>query len=197
MAGILMNNRRLKVGLTVVIFVGGMFLFSCEGNFSEKKKNYDSLFLNISLGMGKKEFYDHCWEMNRQKIFIHGPTNQNVEYKLRELKHPVTMRFYPTFYKEKIFEMPVTFTYESWAPWNRQFFSDSLLVEMVGLFSKWYGDFKVIEHKTQGTVYYRMDGHRRINLFIKDDQFVQAVFTDLRIEKELKKKYVESLQQQQ
>jgi hypothetical protein len=34
-------------------------------------------------------------------------------------------------------------------------------------------------------------------LFIKDDQFVQAVFTDLRIEKELKKKYVESLQQQQ
>ncbi len=37
-----------------------------------------------------------------------------------------------------------------------------------------------------GTVYYKMDGKRRINLFIRDDQYVQAVFTDLRVEKQIK-----------
>jgi hypothetical protein len=98
------------------------------------------------------------------------------------------MRFYPTFYEDKIFEMPVTFTYESWAPWNRQYKSDSLLVNMLKVFKAWYGpDFKELNHRTMGKVYYKMDGKRRINLFIKDDQFVQAVFTDLKVEKQLKK----------
>ena len=31
-----------------------------------------------------------------------------------------------------------------------------------------------------------MDGKRRINLFKRDDQYVQAVFTDLRVEKQIK-----------
>jgi hypothetical protein len=176
------------MGLITMSFMV-MMMLACESRLTTRKKNYDSLFLNISFGMKRQEFFDYCWEMNRQKLFIHGPTNQNVEYRLTEIKHPVTMRFYPSFYEDKIYEMPVTFTYEAWAPWNRQFFSDSLLVEMIGLFRKWYGDdFQVIHHKTQGTVYAKIDGHRRINLFIKDDQFVQAVFTDLRVENELKKK---------
>jgi hypothetical protein len=33
-----------------------------------------------------------------------------------------------------------------------------------------------------GKIYARIDGKRRINLFVKDDQFVQAVFTDLEVE---------------
>jgi hypothetical protein len=79
--------------------------------------------------------------------------------------------------------MPVTFTYEAWAPWNRQFQSDSLLNEMRRVFKKWYGDdFQTIDHKTMGKIYVRIDGKRRINLFIRDDQFVQAVFTDLEVE---------------
>lgn len=159
---------------------------SCE-RFAGGQSNYDSLFLGISLGMERQAFYDHCWEYNRQKIFTHGPTNTSVEYRIKdELTHPVIMRFYPTFEKERIFEMPVLFSYEAWAPWNRQFQSDSLLVEVLGLFKKWYGeDFKSLEHETMGTVYYRIDKKRRINLFIRDEQHVQAVFTDLKVEKEL------------
>jgi hypothetical protein len=38
-----------------------------------------------------------------------------------------------------------------------------------------------------GTIYYKMDKERRINLFVRDDQYVQAVFTDLKVEKELAK----------
>ncbi len=173
---------------SVLVLLGASFLFSCDGRFtSSRKKNYDSLFLNIYLGMEQKAFYDYCWELNRQKVITHGPTNQNIEYHLTELSNPVIMRFYPSFYEGKINEMPVTFAYEAWAPWNRQFQSDTLLNNMLNVFKKWYGDdFKVIEHRTMGKVYYKMDGYRRINLFIRDDQFVQAVFTDMRVAKKLK-----------
>jgi hypothetical protein len=180
--------KKVVSGLLVSIAVV-MAMISCTGGRKESNAKYDSLFLGISLGMESKAFYDHCWEYNKQKIFTHGPTNQNVEYRLVDnINSPVSMRFYPIFYEDKIFEMPVTFTYEAWAPWNRQYHSDSLLVNMLKVFKTWYGpDFKELNHRTMGKVYYKMDGKRRINLFIKDDQFVQAVFTDLKVEKALKK----------
>ena len=112
-----------------------------------------------------------------------------MEYKLaKELDQPVIMKFYPDFYNEKIIDMPVTFSYEAWAPWNKQYSSEILFPKMLLIFEKWYGkDFKMMEHATMGTLFYKMDGKRRINLFIRDDQFVQAVFTDLELERERKK----------
>lgn len=168
----------------------GVLMSSCGSkDNAASKKNYDSLFLGIYLGMDKKAFYDHCWELNRLKVFSHGPSNTSVEYKLAtELEEPVMMRFYPSFYKDKIVDLPVTFSYEAWAPWNKQFGSDSLMVKILPVFKKWYGEeFKKLDHPAQGIVYYKMDGNRRINLFIRDDQFVQAVFTDLALERERKK----------
>lgn len=184
-----MKMKGLLIGLMACLTV---FMISCNGrNFFdhslEKRKN-DSLFLGISLGMEKKAFYDYCWEMNRRKVFKHGPTNQSVEYKLAtELNSPVSMQFYPSFHDDKIYEMPVLFNYESWAPWNKEFAADTLFLKMVPLFKKWYGDdFQTLQHPTMGKIYYQMKGTRRINLFIRDDQFVQAVFTDLKVEKEIK-----------
>lgn len=171
-------------------FFGALILStgSCDYAGGKDQANYDSLFLGFYLGMERQAFFDHCWEYNRQKIFTHGPSNTNIEYRMEnELDHPVTMRFYPTFENDRIFEMPVLFSYVAWAPWNRQFQSDSLLTEIVGLFKRWYGDdFEVMDHETMGKVYYRIDKKRRINLFIKDEQHVQAVFTDLKVEKDLK-----------
>ena len=93
--------------------------------------------------------------------------------------------------------MPVIFMYEKWAPWNKQYVADSLLVEMLEVFKRWYGeDFEVLDHKTMGKVYYRMDKKRRINLFRKDDQFVQAVFTDLSVEKRLKEEQEKAMKEQ-
>ena len=181
-----------------LIIAGSCFALSACEKFGKETdgKNSDSLFLGISLGMDRKAFYDYCWEQNKNKVFTHGPANQNVEFKLvNELEKPVAMRFYPTFHDDKIFEMPVTFTYEAWAPWNREYWADSLLVDMLPVFKKWYGDdFKKFDHPTMGVVYYRIDGYRRINLFRKDDQFVQAVFTDLRVERKLKEAYAKKLE---
>jgi hypothetical protein len=163
--------------------------FSCKVEEEEQRK-IDSLFLGISLGMDRKAFFDHCWELNKKHLVIHGPGNRNVEYRFKDpafFRDSVIMRFYPTFHNDKIDEMPVVFTYYTWAPWNRQYWADTLLTEMVPYFEKLYGgNFKLLNHKTQGKVYYQMLGRRRINLFVRDEQFVQAVFTDLKVEKEKK-----------
>lgn len=185
-----MKKNEFLIGLLLSLIV---LLVSCDGgkfSSSSDAKKLDSLFLGISMGMDKKAFYDYCWEKNRDKIFRHGPTNQSVEYTmLTELNSPVNMQFYPNFYDDKIFEMPVLYSYEAWAPWNKEFSSDTLLLKLLPAYKKWYGDdFQVLQHPVQGTIYYQMKGKRRINLFIRDDQFVQAVFTDLKVEKEIKEK---------
>jgi hypothetical protein len=40
-----------------------------------------------------------------------------------------------------------------------------------------------------------MDGKRRINLFIKDEQYVQAIFTDMEVEERLKAEFEKSQSQ--
>lgn len=152
-------------------------------------RSSDSLFLGLYLEMEKQDFFERCWDLNKQRVATHGPGNESVEYELKDdSSNTILMRFYPTFIEDKIFEMPVVFSYAAWAPWNKQFSSDSLLNTMVPIFESWYGQLKLLNHKTMGKVYYRIDGKRRINLFVKDEQFVQAVFTDLRVEKKLKEK---------
>ena len=185
-------NKILKTFFWVVVV--SISLSACDSSGfqfgSSSSSKYDSLFLGFSFGMERREFYDYCWEMNKQKKFMHGTGTTSVQYILEnETPKPVIMRFFPSFHDERIYEMPVTFTYEAWAPWNKQYWSDVLLEQMYEVFKKWYGDdFQLIEHPTQGKVYAKIDGHRRINLFIRDDQFVQAVFTDMRVEKKLKEK---------
>jgi hypothetical protein len=183
------NMKVRNIVLLFFVSTMGVITTMCDSRaFEESTTKYDSLFLGIYLGMDKQAFFDHCWEQNRKKVFVHGPTNTSVQYELKdELGMPVMMQFYPTFYNGKIIDMPVTFAYESWAPWNKEYSSDTLFVKILPVFKKWYGDgFKVLEHPTMGTIYYKIDGTRRINLFIRDDQFVQAVFTDLKLEKEMK-----------
>lgn len=189
-------TRNLSI---VVVFVLFALLSSCENNgfFSREDRltQNDSLFLGIYLGMAQKDFFDHCTELNKQQKITQGTGNgASVEYRMPDvLESELVMRFFPTFIDEKIFEMPVTYSYDAWAPWNKNYWSVVLLEEMLELYKEWYGaDFTLIEHPIQGKVYYKIDGKRRINLFIKDDQFVQAVFTDLKVEKRLKEEYRKS-----
>ena len=178
-----------------VFFIAAFLISGCNNNEPATGKGpYDSLFLGFYFGMEKKAFYDHCWEMNSQKKFLHGMTNQTVQYRLeKELDHPVYMSFYPYFYKDKIYQMPVTFTYEAWAPWNKDYSANVLIEKVVALMKKWYGgDFESTVHSKLGRAYARIDGNRRISVFVKDEQYVQVVFTDIPAEKKLKKEFGES-----
>ncbi|MFD2201737.1 hypothetical protein [Shivajiella indica] len=181
--------------LLIYISLLGASLFSCDMD-KGKSSDSDALFMGFYLGMPQKDFFDHCTELNKQQLITQGPGgNTNVEHLIKDkFSSEVSMRFFPTFIDHKIFEMPVTYQFISWAPWNKQYWADQLLEEVLEDYKKTYGDdFKLLNHPTQGKVYYRIDGKRRINLFVKDEQFVQAVFTDLKVEKRLKEEYAKKI----
>ena len=145
----------------------------------------DSLFLGIHFGMSTKEFYTHCWELNEQKLIRQGNRNMTVEYQVEDLKHSASMNFYPEFHQDKIHEMPVSFMYHAWAPWNQEMSSDSLEIDVMNLLMAWHGgnSFIKVDHPEKGTVYVKVDGNRRI-LIQKEEVEVKARYTDLTVEKE-------------
>lgn len=151
----------------------------------------DSIFLGLYLGMSNKDFYSHCWELNKKGIISDGNNNTMVQYKLDSgLKHPAFMNFYPDFYENKIFRMRVNFQYDGWAPWNKDRFADSLVSDVVRLHKRWYpegNEFISITDSTRGTIYIKVDGNRRITIGRYDDMLVKVEFTDLLIEQKLKK----------
>jgi len=146
----------------------------------------DSLFLGLKLGMTSKNFYAHCWELNKQGLIRQGTENTSVEYILdNELKHSATMNFYPNFHEDAIHEMPVRFKYEAWAPWNKELQADSLQLDVLQLMQKWYGEeFMDVTHPIHGTAYVRIDGNRRISIFKENESHIMVMFTDLTVEKD-------------
>lgn len=145
----------------------------------------DSIFLGMYLGMTDKDFYTHCWELNRKGLIRQGSTNTTVELIItRDLKYPCSMNFYPTFVKGKIAEMPVRFVYSGWAPWNKELTSDKLQADVLNWYMKSFGDdFMEIEHSKKGKAFVNISGNRRISIFKEDDLHVWAVFTDMLVDK--------------
>ncbi len=177
------------------ILLMGLTIYSCtpKAEYDRKLKQelasgirYDSLFLGIRLGMTDREFYKHCWNLNKQGLIKQGTSNTSVEYQLKtELKYPVKVDFYPKFVDGKIAEMPVTFIYTGWAPWNKELTSDKLQQAVLKYYDKIYGtDFMKVEHPTRGFAYVKIDGNRRISIFKQDEMRVWAVFTDMTVKKE-------------
>lgn len=145
----------------------------------------DSLFLGLKFGMTRKEFFDHCFQLNKDGVVKEGPMNNSVEYKMPDqFPYPGRMNFYPDFDdQDRIYKMRVYFNYDAWAPWNKAEWSDSLLPEVVRLFENWYGgEFLKLEAEN-GTntppVFVQVDGNRRVAVFRGDDVKVNAIITDL------------------
>lgn len=156
----------------------------------ESGERHDTIFLGLYLGMPSKDFYSHCWELNKQGMIRQGVGNTSVLYELSdELKATVEVNFYPNFYEDKIYEMPVTFRYKAWAPWNRQFSGDTLHLELRDIFQEWYGKgFMEIDHPQKGKAFVKVDGNRRISLYKgnNDDGIVWALYTDMSLDDKVK-----------
>jgi hypothetical protein len=171
-------------------FLTGLILFSCSpGERYERRLvrelasgvRNDSLFMGIYLGMTEKEFYSHCWNLNRQGLVRQGTGNTSVEYDMREeLNFPATMNFYPVFNQGRIMEMPVRFIYNGWAPWNKELSAESLMLDVLNWCEDIYGHgFIKAEHPEKGTAYVKIDGNRRISIYTEQDRYVWTVFRDM------------------
>lgn len=153
-------------------------------------KRYDSLFFDLRLGMTRQDFFLVCKDLNQDSIIYMGMGGK-PEYHLKdELKHSARMTFYPDYYEEKIWNMPVKFTYDGWAPWNKDFSATKLRERLKDEMMEWYGgnEFIEIPHPTDTVALVKIDGNRRILLERESvGTYVTATFTDLIIEQELKK----------
>jgi len=181
--------RCFKWTIFVVALISVFACNSDERRYDQLVKNElsrgirkDNIFMGIKLGMSQKAFYAHCWEMNKKGLFFAGPGNMTVLYKLsKELKYPASMNFYPDFQQNKICKLRVAFSYDAFAPWNKQLFADSLQLDVLSLFKKWYkgNDFISMRDSLKGTIFVKVDGNRRIIIGKYDDAHVKVVYTDL------------------
>lgn len=146
-------------------------------------KRSDSLFLGLYFGMPEKEFYLHCWKLNKKGMIRQGETNTTVKYILKnELHYPAQSDFYPRFNKGLIYEMPVRYTYTGWVPWNKELSSEKLQEQVLKWYKELYGkDFIKVKHPRRGIAWVRIDGNKRITIFRQDELHVWAVFTDMKV----------------
>jgi len=142
---------------------------------------YDSLFMGLSFGMSEKDFFEHCWKLNKESLVRQGTSNMSVQYEMQdELPHPATMNFYPVFDSGRIVEMPVRFIYNGWAPWNKELSADRLAKAVRNWYEDTYGKgFITIVHPTKGKAYTKIDGNRRITIYDENDLYVWAIFSDM------------------
>lgn len=174
---------------------------SCKSEYQRMKDRElargirkDSLFLGIYLGMTSQEFYDHCFQLNRNKQIVEGPNNTTAQYTVEGFKNPTRMLFYPEFYEDRIFEMPMTFHCFNWSLWNTSTSSDSLLPEVKRLMESWYGNgFIEVKSPSGERGWVKIEGNRRILIRKYEDGNVLVRITDLIVEEAARreKPYIE------
>ncbi len=182
---------RKKLSFTILsLVITAFFLVSCSPRARYEKRlreglqsgvRHDSLFLGLYLGMPSKDFFTRCWKLNKKGLIRQGPNNQTVEYKLKdELPYPATMLFYPRFFDDRIYEMPVRIAYDGWAPWNKKLSADNLEKDVRRWYRKIYGGgFIKVVHPVHGAAWVKVDGNRRITIFKENDLYVWVIFTDM------------------
>ena len=187
---------KIRIVLVMQVLLAGLIIYGCSprSKYESMLKHelasgvrYDSLFMGMSLGMSEKDFYMQCWMLNREGLIKQGSDNTTVKYEMKnELKYLATMDFYPGFFQDKIYEMPVRFIYNGWTPWNKELSSDNLELDVLRLYEKIYGEgFIKVKHPKRGRAYKKIDGNRRITIFKEDDMHVWAVFTDMSVKRDL------------
>jgi hypothetical protein len=157
---------------------------------SEMKKEIreDSLFLGIYFGMTNKDFFTHCWELNKKGILENGVNNTTVRYKLRDFHPKLAMDFYPAFYEQKIYKMPLFFYFDDYSLWNTDLGPDSLQFYGEKVIHEWYGDDFILMVKEEGnlrdTLKVDVDSNRRVLIKKAKDNKLGIDITDLSLDKQ-------------
>lgn len=174
--------RNLIFALSCLLMIG-----CSEYNYLEEVKEQvdsgvrnDSLFLGYYFGMERQDFFDHSWDLNRQQLVKQGQFNQTVEYVTYENGNEIQMNFYPHFDGDKVTYMPVIYTYPAWAPWNKDLWSDKLIIVVKNLLEKRDGvNFHLMKDQNGTPGFVSVSGNKRTIITIRDDQKVNVMHTDL------------------
>ncbi|RZS95978.1 hypothetical protein [Cecembia calidifontis] len=184
--------EKMKGGMLMMGFMS-LMLLACQPKSEYQKvkerelasgKVVEDLFLDLRFGMGRKQFYGTCWELNKKGILTNGAHHLQVQYKpSMPSGKEALMHFYPQFEDNQLFFMPMEFNYPSWFPGNEEYSNDKLLEDVLGLLTGWYGEgfFEVSNKEKTITAFVKIDGNRLIRVFKKDLTSVRVEMLDLRV----------------
>lgn len=161
-------------------------LTSCKEPYEQRAQRertsgarYDSLFLGFELGMPRSDFFNRCWELNRQGLVTNGPENNSVLYVFSDYDYPIDMNFYPEFENDRIYKMNVVLNYQAWAPWNKQLFSGKLIPHALDILGKWFGnDFYELETDTGKPYWAKINGNREVILRVQNERNLRVEIVD-------------------
>ena len=175
-----------KILLLILI----LSLSSCQSEYTKVVKKElasgvknDTIFYGLQFGQSKPSFFKTCWELNRKKLISHGSDNNYVQKLLipqdsSDTTREIKMLFYPMFDENDIIiAMDIKFSYEAWAPWNKDLESNKLLPNVQDTLSKWYPGNPFI--KLKNNIFVKVDGNRQIQLNIESDRDVAVKIEDL------------------
>ena len=188
-------NKSICCTIILIAFLGFLLTTGCKHEYQrtvEKElasgERNDSIFLDIHFGMHRKDFFEHCWEMNKKGWIRQGDKNLTVQFDMFIKDKKTLVDFYPDFHQDRIYQMPVTYRYFGWSPWIKELSSDILLQEILKIYKNTYGDnFIEVERDKVGKAFVQVDGNRRISIYKKGEQNVRVIFTDLSVESKMPK----------
>ncbi len=143
----------------------------------------DSLFMGLYLGMPRSEFYTHCHDMNQQGLVTSGSENTSVLYVMEGYRQPINIDFYPDFSNDKIYNMKIWMQYQTWAPWNKEYFAENLVPDALAILEKWCGGSSFVKQRSpEGRPFWaKVQGNREITLRILDERRLRADITDISV----------------
>lgn len=176
-----------KFSLLLTILFGIIIIYGCNSNPDyetlvkqglESGEEHNELFLSYELGMTRDEFYEISWDLNSREV-ISGLVK--IDYPFNDLKSRATKRFFPEFIDDRISKIPVDVHYHSWAPWNEEFSSDSLVLDLVEYYEdKFNTDFHLVYvPHLEKEAYVSVQGNRAITVSISTEMIARVEFIDL------------------
>ena len=184
--------RFTKLAIPIIIF-SGLLVGCLQSDYTklvkselERGMRHDSLLLGIKFGDSRNDFYGKCFDLNKQHLVTQGPGSASVQYLLRDSSvhqdaTSIRLLFYPTFDEnDLIAQMNMEFSYPAWAPWNQKFQSDTLKAKTIELLMQWYGGNQFVVASVNNTeVPVKLDGNRRVLVYIKDAKTVAVAIQDI------------------
>jgi len=183
---------KIRIYLFVSIFI---LFISCQSEYDQYVKRElakgienKELIFDLELGMTRQQFYDICWQLNKEKIVSQGPKNQFVKYILEPgtiigEEDRIEMLFYGIFDKELIMRgLDFQFSYPKWAVWNDDYHSTELLKSIQQYFLDTFpgNEFIEVSLGQEGLYsYIKIDGNRQILIYPKDTKDVVVKVEDL------------------
>ena len=125
--------------------------------------------------MTPDEFFDVSWDLNKKGVITNGGSNLSILYNVEVFQFPARFNYYPDFKDNQLFYVPARVSYNNWSPWNKEYWSDKLILEVKTLLEDWMGGEFTLEKDETGKNYFtRIQGRQKTTIKTVDDQYVKV-----------------------